>query len=284
MEEASLTDLLVNGPDEVWVDRGAGLERTAISMEPAQLESLVGRLADRCGIRVDMSRPVADGSLPDGARLHVVLPPVARRGPLVSIRRFPRRAFSLDDLVERSMMSVELAAELRDAVVGRASILVSGATGTGKTTLMGALLGLVPETERVVLIEETPELPSSAPHAVALVTRQPNVEGRGEVTMADLVRAALRMRPDRIVIGEVRGPEASAALGALSTGHEGSMMTLHARSAAHALQRFVSLALEADGAAPQGSLEARAMDSIDAVVHLSRDGLRRVVEEISWLH
>ena len=279
MRDPEITDVLVNGAREVWVERGGRLERTATRFDDDRsLEAFVERMLAQQGRRADASHPIADARLSDGSRMHVVLPPVAPVGPIVSIRRFPDAALSLSDLVDREMMSERDAAILRDAVGRRVTIAISGGTGSGKTTLLNALLGQVSD-ERVVVLEETPELHPICPHYVRLVARDDNVEGLGGVDLAILVRAALRMRPDRIVVGEVRGPEALPALAALSVGHEGSMLTVHARSAADVFDRIVSLALLASSGASERALHRQARAAVGLVVHLHRpDGLRRVAE------
>ncbi|MFN2389884.1 MAG: CpaF family protein [Actinomycetota bacterium] len=279
--DETVTDVLVNGPDEIWVERAGALEHTSLRFrDPAALGALVNRLLSAAGARADSSHPIADARLPGGARMHVVLPPVAPAGPLVSIRTFPATPLTLEDLVARAMLTAEQGAALRTLVRARTSIAIGGRTGTGKTTLLNALLGELPSAERVVVVEETPELRPRCGHAVSLVTRVANVEGRGGIDLACLVRAALRMRPDRIVVGEVRGAEALPALSALSTGHEGSLLSVHARSAAQVLDRLVSLALEAGSPASERSLREIARASFGAILHLDRDGAghRRVVE------
>ncbi|MFP5352804.1 MAG: CpaF family protein [Actinomycetota bacterium] len=281
MGDPAVTDVLVNGTHEVWCERRGRLEPSDVSFtDAAELRDLIERLAGAAGIRVDASHPIGDGRLPDGSRLHVVLPPVSGSGPLMSIRRFPQRAFDLDTLVEMGLLDRSESALLDEAVVERRTIIVSGATGTGKTTLVNALLGRVPRTERVVVIEETPELRPSCAHSVSLLTRGPNVEGRGGVDQLALVRAALRMRPDRIVVGEVRGPEALPALQAMSTGHEGSLCTVHARSATEALERFVELARQFPLAPSEDTLRRQAEQAFDLVVHVGKDraGARRVLQ------
>ncbi|HEX2195606.1 MAG TPA: ATPase, T2SS/T4P/T4SS family, partial [Actinomycetota bacterium] len=243
MARPGVTDVLVNGPHEVWVEQDGALTAAEVGWPDAgALRDFADRMLARGGASADASRPVADARLPDGSRIHVVLPPVAPHGPLVSIRRFPSVRFTLDDLLAAAMLDDEQAARLAQLVRERASIVISGATGSGKTTLLNALLATVGSEERVVTIEETPELGPFGSHVVSLVARPPNVEGAGEIDLAALVRASLRMRPDRIVVGEVRGREAAAALAAMATGHEGSMLTLHARSAAEAPERLASLA------------------------------------------
>jgi pilus assembly protein CpaF len=271
MEDDDVTDVLVNGTAPVWVERGGALQRTGVSFDSAEeLLGLVERLVGLAGGRADTSKPIADAHLADGSRLHVVLPPVAPAGPLVSIRRFGKKGMTLDDLVCGGLLDPRERDLLVSYVRDRASLVISGATGTGKTTLLNALLGYVGTEERVVCVEEVPELRPSCAHAVSLVTRESNLEGAGELDLASLVRASLRMRPDRIVVGEVRGPEALAALGAMSTGHEGSMVTIHARSPADALDRLVMLALQASSGASEVSLERQVRRAVDVVVQLGR--------------
>lgn len=282
MRDPLVTDVLVNGIEPVWVERGGSMVVTNVAFSRAdELLALIDRLLSATGVRADSARPVAEARLRDGSRIHVVLPPVAPNGPLVSIRRFPATRFRLGDLVDEGMMSSGRATLLETLVRDRRSMAISGATGTGKTTLLNALLGAVPDTERVVLIEETPELRPACMHSVSLIARPPNVENRGEVTLVSLVRAALRMRPDRIVVGEVRGKEALAALAAMSTGHEGSMVTIHARGPDEALERLVTLALQAGSGASELALEHQVTRALDVVVQLGRasDG-RRVVTAI----
>lgn len=282
-DDPQVTDILINGTAGIWVERAGHLEPTDVSMSEDEIYSFIERVVGDSGGRVDLSRPIADVRMRDGSRLQVILPPLAPGGPLLSIRCFPKAWPSLQGLAERGMFDTATADVLAGSVVARRTILVAGATGTGKTTLLAALLGAIPSNERVVVIEETPELPAASPHSVSLVARPPNVEGRGEVTLADLVRASLRMRPDRIVIGEVRGAEAAAALTAMSTGHEGSLLTIHARSPAEARHRFSALALEGTAGADRAYVEQRVAAAIDIVIHLRRDGATRSVGEITGL-
>ena len=278
MNDPAVTDILVNGVRDVWVERGGDLSKTDVEFaSPEDLAATIERLIARGGGRVDVSRPIADVALPDGSRMHVVVPPLSPSGPKVSIRRFPRGPLSLDDLQERGMFDDNVRTQLETAVRERATIAISGGTGTGKTTLLNALLGEIPSSERLVTLEETPELRPTCAHWVPLVARPPNVEGKGEVTLVDLFRGALRMRPDRIVVGEVRGSEALVALDAFSTGHPGSLVTLHARSAADVVDRFVSLA--SGGGVPDGTLRTTVRDAFDLIVHIERvAGVRRVAE------
>lgn len=280
MRDPSITDVLVNGPDEVWVERRGHLERTHVAFDDlAALEAFIDRFVSTAGTRVDASSPLGDARLPDGSRIHVVLPPIASK-PLLSIRRFPDRPMDMDDLVAASMLDRASAERLTGWVRDRRNILISGRTGTGKTTLLNALLGEIAADERIVLIEETAELQPVDVHVVGLVARGPNVEGAGTVDLVALVRAALRMRPDRIVIGEVRGGEALTALDALSTGHEGSLLTIHARGCADALDRVASLASRASPTERLVGLRKRVGSIFDVIVQLDRgpNGGRRLVE------
>lgn len=278
MQDESVTDILVNGAGDVWVERAGKLSRSGVRFDGRDhLQRFLERVMGDAGVAVDTLHPVADATLVNGARMHVALPPVAPEGPIVSVRKFPREPWSLVTLVENGMMTPAEAADLARRVRDRETLLIAGPTGSGKTSLLGALLGEIAPGERVVTIEETRELrPSSAAHVVALVTREANAEGIGGVDASMLVRAALRMRPDRIVVGEVRGPEAASALEALSTGHAGSLLTIHARSCRGARDRLASLVLLA-GSQTEASVRNRIDAAIDAVVLLGRRaGIRRV--------
>lgn len=279
MRDETVTDILVNSVDDVWIERDGVLTKSDVRFSSeSDLLDTIDRLIARGGGRVDSSRPIADVGLPEGSRMHVVLPPVSPNGPKVSIRRFPSTPMTLDDLERRGMFDGETREVLLGAVTDRSSIAISGGTGSGKTTLLNALLSEISTEERLITIEETPELNPRCAHRVPLVARPPNVEGAGEVSLGDLLRAALRMRPDRIVVGEVRGPEALVALDAFSTGHPGSMVTVHARSAADVADRMVSLA-SASLSVSEETLRRRFADAFDLVVHVERSrGLRRVVE------
>lgn len=282
MRDASLSDILINGPDEIWVERDGVLTELPSPFGAAEdLAAWCERTITRCGGRVDTSHPIADVRLTDGSRMHVVLPPVAPRGPLVSIRRFPQAALSLDDLVAGETLLAGEADRLRAAVAEGRSIVVSGPTGAGKTTLLGALLALVPCSERVVVVEELAELKRPAPNRVSLVARTANAEGAGEIGLETLVRASLRMRPDRIVVGEVRGPEALPAIWAMRTGHAGTMLSLHASGTADAARRLVDLALMAGRAPSEQNLVREVTSAVDVYVHMGRSGGRRRVEEIA---
>lgn len=277
LHQAGITDILVNGPGEVWVDRGLGLEQVPVAFgSHAEVLALAQRLAGSAGRRLDAAHPYADARLPSGVRLHAVLPPVAVDGPVLSLRVPRRQPFTLDGLVDAGAVDAEGAEWLRRMVLARLSFLVSGGTGSGKTTVLAALLGLVPADQRIVIVEDSTELAPGHPHAVRLQSRMANLEGAGAISMRDLVRQTLRMRPDRIVVGEVRGAEVAELLTALNTGHEGGCGTVHANSAHDVPARIEALSLMAglDRAAAHALLGA----GLDAVIHLDRDaaGLRFV--------
>jgi pilus assembly protein CpaF len=276
-----VTDVLVNGPHEVWLDRGGGLERAPVGFpDDAAVRRLAQRLVAASGGRLDDALPYADAVLPDGTRVHAVLPPLVAH-PTISLRVLARRPLSLADLVDRGL-PVAAADLLRAVVAARLAFVVSGGTGTGKTTLLGALLATVPAGERLVLIEDAPELVVAHPHVVRLVARPANVEGAGAVGQRELVRQALRMRPDRLVVGEFRGSEMVELIVALNTGHEGCAATLHANSAADVPARFS--ALGALAGLPADAVASLVASAVDVVVHLrrGRDG-RRIVSEIGLL-
>ena len=265
-----VTDVLVNGPDEVWVDRGAGLERTSVRFpDDDAVRRLAQRLAAAGGRRVDDASPHADVRLPDGTRFHAVLAPVSRPGTTISLRVARARSFTLDDLVAAGSLPPDGRALLAEVVAARLAFVVSGGTGSGKTTVLGALLGHVDAGERLVLVEDASELRPDHPHVVGLEARPPNVEGAGEITLRTLVRQALRMRPDRLVVGEVRGAEVVDLLAALNTGHEGGCGTLHANSAADVPARIEALAQAAG--LPREAAHSQLAAALDVVVHLGRD-------------
>src|SRR5690606_26852676 len=237
--DPEVTEILVNGPAQVYAERGGRLEPIATAFDDVDhLLTTIQRLIAPTGRRLDAARPFVDARLADGSRLHAVIPPIAPQGPLLTIRRFPERRLSVRDLLAAGLCPPRILSWLIRAVRARRNLLISGATSTGKTTLLGALASLVPPEERIVTLEEAVELQIRHPHVVSLETRLANHEGRGEVTLRDLVRNALRMRPDRVIIGEVRGAEAFDLVLALNTGHAGSLSTVHANSARDALTRF----------------------------------------------
>ena len=276
---AGVTDVLVNGADAVYIDRGDGLERTATRFpDDAAVRRLAQRLAGSAGRRLDDATPYVDLRLPDGTRFHAVLSPLARPGSVLSLRIPRAKVFSLEELVEHRTLNADGAALLRRLVTSRLAFLVSGGTGSGKTTLLTALLSVVDPQQRMVIVEDASELRPDHPHVVGLEARSANVEGAGEVPMRVLVRQALRMRPDRLVVGEVRGAEVTDLLAAMNTGHEGGCGTLHANSAADVPARIEALAMAAGMS--QAAAHSQLWSAVDAIVHLGRgrDGRRHVAE------
>jgi pilus assembly protein CpaF len=281
LADPAVTDVLVNDL-QVWADRGAGLERSSIRFtDSADVRRLAQRLVAACGRRLDDGQPYADARLPDGTRLHAVLPPVAANGPHLSLRTFRQRPFGLDDLVRHGTIPADAAAVLVAVVAARLAYLVTGGTGSGKTTLLATLLGLVPPTERIVLVEDAAELRPVHPHVVALQARTANVEGAGAIGLNDLVRQALRMRPDRLVVGECRGAEIVDLLGALNTGHEGGAGTLHANAPADVPARLEALGLL--GGLPRAALHAQVVAALQVVLQVRRTTEGRHLESISVL-
>jgi len=281
LADQEVTDVLVNGVD-VWVDRGAGLRRVPITLRDTdEVRRLAQRLAAACGRRLDDGQPYADARLADGTRLHAVLPPVAAGGPYLSLRTFRQRPFSLGDLIECGTVASTVAPVLAAIVRARLAYLVTGGTGSGKTTLLATLLGMVPPTERIVLVEDAGELRPVHPHVVGLQARTANVEGAGAIGLTDLVRQALRMRPDRLVVGECRGAEVVDLLGALNTGHDGGAGTLHANAPTDVPARLEALGLL--GGLPRAALHAQVVAALQVVLQMRRTDHGRVLESISVL-
>jgi pilus assembly protein CpaF len=281
--DPSVSEVMVNGPDDVWVERDGVIEPTTVRFRSAvALREAIDRLLAAAGRRADEMNPMADARLPDGSRLNVVLPPLAGCGPTMTIRRFPHSGLALVDLVTFGTIGEGDAVALSDAVRTGSNILICGATGSGKSTTLAALAGEVAVTERLITIEDTAELQIRHPHVVSLETRPPGAGGHGGVTMRDLVRNALRMRPDRLIVGEVRGGEALDMIDALATGHTGSLCTVHASSAAGALERLEQLCLQARTGMSHEALRDRIRSVVDLVVMQERapDG-KRLVTSIS---
>jgi pilus assembly protein CpaF len=281
--DPAVDEVMVNGvagPCSVWVERGGRIEPAGVAFaSEAELRHAIERILAPLGRRVDEATPLVDARLPDGSRVNVIIPPLAVDGPVLTIRRFRARGLSVDDLVSAGTLNPPLRDFLARCIRARCNLLVSGGTGSGKTTLLNALSAFIPESERVVTVEDAAELRLRQPHVVRLETRPRSLEGRGEVSVRDLVRNALRMRPDRIVVGEVRGAEALDMLSAMSTGHDGSLSTVHAGSPEEALRRVETLALMADVALPHAAVREQVAGALDLVVHLARDrdGARRLV-------
>ena len=284
LKDPEVTEVMVNGPDDVYVERGGRIERAPDGLFEGEesVRHLIERIVGPLGLRVDESSPWADARLPDGSRVHAIVPPLSLRGPAITIRKFSPVPIKAEDLLTGGSLGPRMLRFLGAAVRGRANLVVSGGAGSGKTTLLGVLSGFIPDDERLITIEDAAELRLAKPHVVALESRPANVEGRGQVTVRDLVRNALRMRPDRIIVGEVRGGEALDMLQAMNTGHEGSLSTAHANSCRHVLWRLETMAMMSDVDLPAAHIRNQVASAIDVVVHLARlrDG-RRIVWEIA---
>jgi pilus assembly protein CpaF len=281
LDDPTVTEVMVNSLQPIYVERAGKLEMTeARFVSDEHVRRVIERIVAEVGRRVDESSPMVDARLADGSRVNAIIPPLAIDGPALTIRKFARHAYDVDDLIGLGTLSPEIADFLARCVEGRLNVLVSGGTGTGKTTLLNVLSSMIPETERIVTIEDAAELQLKQQHLVRLESRPPNIEGRGEVTARDLVRNALRMRPDRIIVGEVRGGEALDMLQAMNTGHDGSLSTLHANAPRDALARLETMVLMAGIELPVRAIREQAASAIDVLVHLSRlrDGTRRLTQ------
>lgn len=279
LREPDTTDILVNGPDTVYVERGGHLELADVRFRDEEhLRHVIDRIVSRVGRRIDEAMPMVDARLPDGSRFHAIIPPLALDGATVSIRRFGVNPLRREDLIRLHAIPEAAMRLLEGCVKSKLNILVSGGTGSGKTTLLNVLSGFVPERERVITIEDAAELHLQQPHVVRLETRHPNLEGAGEVNTRELVRNALRMRPDRIIVGEIRGPEAIDMLQAMNTGHEGSISTIHANSPRHALSRLETMVGLGMGNIPSQAIREMIAEAIDLVIQVNRhsDGHRRI--------
>ena len=288
LADPSVSDILVNGPNNIYVERSGKLQRTAVRFnDDAHLLNIIDRIVSKVGRRIDESTPMVDARLKDGSRVNAIIPPLAIDGPVLSIRRFRKDALNIDDLVRYGSLNRALVGLLRAIVMARLNVMISGGTGSGKTTLLNAMSAFIPERERIVTIEDSAELQLQQPHVVRLETRQVNVEGRGEITQRDLVRNSLRMRPDRIVVGEVRGAEALDMLQAMNTGHDGSLTTIHANSSRDALSRVETMVAMTGITFPISALRNQIASAIDVIIHMERqeDGCRRIisVQEISGM-
>lgn len=280
LADKTISDILVNGSHCIYVERNGKLERVSASfLNDTHLLNTIDRIVSSVGRRIDESSPMVDARLKDGSRVNAIIPPLAVDGPLLSIRRFSIGRLSMDALMDRGTLTPPIAALLEGIVRGRLNVLISGGTGSGKTTLLNVMSGFVPHDERIVTIEDSAELQLQQPHVARLETRPPNIENRGEVTQRDLVRNSLRMRPDRIIVGEVRGAEALDMLQAMNTGHDGSMTTLHANAPRDALTRIENMVSMTGTTMPVKAIRSQVASAIDVVVQVERqeDGTRRLV-------
>jgi pilus assembly protein CpaF len=280
LADKKVADILVNGANQVYIERRGRMELTDIKFnDDAHLLHIIDRIVSSVGRRIDESSPMVDARLKDGSRVNAIIPPLAIDGPTLSIRRFAVERLKMDELIAYGSINQAAADVLKCVVAGRLNVLISGGTGAGKTTLLNVLSGFIPETERIVTIEDSAELQLQQPHVVRLETRPPNIEGKGEVNQRDLVRNSLRMRPDRIVVGEVRGPEALDMLQAMNTGHDGSLTTVHANTPRDALGRIESMVSMTGINFPTKVMREQISSAIDVVVQIARheDGKRRVV-------
>jgi pilus assembly protein CpaF len=279
LRDPGTSDILVNGPSDVWVERGGTLEPTPVRFRNDEhVLQIIDRIVSRIGRRIDDTCPMVDARLPDGSRLNAVIPPLSLRGPALSIRRFSSTPLTVEKLLEYKALTPEMTKLMEAAVKGKLNVIVSGGTGSGKTTLLNALSAHIPDNERVITIEDAAELRLQQRHVLPLETRPPNVDGKGAVTMRDLVRNALRMRPDRIIIGECRGAEALDMLQAMNSGHEGSLTTLHANSPRDALTRLETMLLMAGFEVPIKALRRQIQSAVNLIIQAERltGGPRRV--------
>jgi pilus assembly protein CpaF len=288
LEDDEITDILANGPSAIYVERDGKLEKTGAQFRDAEhLVNIAQRIATGVGRRIDEASPMVDARLADGSRVNIVLPPLVLNGGTISIRKFPQRSLTLDTMAQQQNLSAEMSRVLQIAARSRINILISGGTGSGKTTLLNAISQYIDCDERIITVEDAAELRLQQPHVVQMETRPPNIEGVGHVAQRELVRNALRMRPDRIIVGEVRGPEAFDMLQAMNTGHDGSMSTVHANSPRDALYRVENMVMMANLNLPLKAIRMQIASALNLVVHVERmwDGIRRVqsVTEIAGM-
>jgi pilus assembly protein CpaF len=279
LADPEVTEIMVNGPHSVWVERSGRITKTDTRFVDANhLERIIEKIVGQIGRRIDESNPMVDARLPDGSRVNAIIHPLAIGGPYVTIRKFAVDPFTVDDLVANDSMSEQVAGLLKRTVEGRLNVIVSGATGSGKTTLLNVLSNFIPANERIITVEDAAEVQLNQTHVLTLETRPPNLEGKGQVTIRDLVRNTLRMRPDRIIVGEVRGGEALDMLQAMNTGHDGSLTTVHSNSPRDTLARIETMVLMAGMDLPVRAIREQVASALDLVVHIHRlrDGTRRV--------
>ncbi|MBM4431088.1 MAG: CpaF family protein, partial [Chloroflexi bacterium] len=281
LRDDTVTEIMVNGPKAIYVERAGRIERTSITFDNDEhLLRIIDRIVAPLGRRVDESSPMVDARLPDGSRVNVTIPPISLVGPVLTVRKFARIPYTDEDLKAHGTLTAEFIQFSRACVEARLNIIISGGTGSGKTTLLNVLSGYIPSRERIITIEDAAELQLKQEHVVTLEARPPNIEGRGQISIRELVINALRMRPDRIVVGEVRGGEALDMLQAMNTGHDGSLSTLHANTARDALRRLETMVLMSGMDLPLRAIREQVSSAIDCIVHLERmsDGSRRVVQ------
>jgi pilus assembly protein CpaF len=280
LADNTVSEIMVNAPDDVWIEREGILHRTTVRFtDESQLRRIINKMVAAVGRRIDESQPMVDARMPDGSRINAVIPPLSLSGALLTIRKFGAERMEIEALVRRGSLTPETADLLRRCVEARLNILISGGTGAGKTTLLNAMSASIPDTERIVTIEDAAELRLAQRHVLRLECRPKNIEGEGEVTIRDLLRNTLRMRPDRIVVGEVRGAEALDMLQAMNTGHDGSLSTIHANSPRDALARVETMVLMAGYDLPLRAIRQQVASALDLVIHLERahDGSRKVM-------
>ena len=279
LADDTITEIMVNGPHDIWIERQGRLYETNVRFDDdSHMRRIINKIVAEVGRRVDESSPMVDARLPDGSRVNIIIPPLSLSGPLITIRKFMQNKLQLDDLVQNHTISAEAVDFLERCVLAQLNILISGGTGSGKTTLLNALSSAIPDTHRIVTIEDAAELQLGQRHVLRLEARMKNVEGEGEVFIRDLVRNALRMRPDRIIVGEVRGAEALDMLQAMNTGHEGSLSTVHSNAPRDALSRIETMVLMAGYDLPVRAIRQQVSSALDLIVHLERveDGSRKV--------
>ena len=280
LRDPNISDILVNRYDQVYIEKRGLLELTDVKFQDSlHLLKIINRIVSNVGRRIDESSPMVDARLPDGSRINAIIPPLALDGPMLSVRRFAINRPSMEELLAWGSLTPDMAEVVQAIVKGKLNILISGGTGSGKTTLLNILSGVIPNNERIITIEDSAELQLQQDHVCRLETRPPNIEGQGEVTQRDLVRNSLRMRPDRIIVGEVRGPEVLDMLQAMNTGHEGSMTTVHANSAREALLRLETMISLSGFTIQEKAMRQMVSSSLDVIIQLARhsDGVRRVV-------
>src|SRR6059058_653548 len=279
LADDSVTEIMVNGPYDIWVERQGRLYQTTVRFnDDSHLRRIINKMVAQVGRRIDESSPMVDARLPDGSRVNAVIPPLSLSGPLVTIRKFSRKRLDMQEMIKIGTLSEETVEFLRCCVAAQLNILISGGTGSGKTTLLNAMSAAIPDSDRIVTIEDAAELQLNQKHVLRLEARPKNIEGEGEISIRELVRNSLRMRPDRIIVGEVRGPEALDMLQAMNTGHEGSLTTVHANSPRDALARIETMVLMAGYDLPVRAIRQQVASALDLIIHLERleDGGRRV--------